>query len=167
MDEGITKNDELQETKEMRNKTLVITLAAVCMLAVSLSGCSSNSEATPSAVPTETLAPTIVVTPAPTQEATAEPEESASESSEASASSSSGTGTSSTGVLKREMQGEAVTEAQERLQALGYLDKVTGYFGTDTERAVTEFQQKNNLDADGKIGPKTLEVLMSDDAVQA
>lgn len=152
----------------MRNKIAVITLAAVCMLAAA--GCSSNQEASVTPLPTETLAPTIVVTPAPTQEATPEPEESASASSDSSASSSASSGSStgsSNGVLKREMEGEAVTEAQERLQALGYLNKVTGYFGTDTERAVREFQQKNNLDADGKIGPKTMEVLMSDNAVQA
>lgn len=153
----------------MRNKVLVITLAAVLIL-MAVPGCSSNQSATTTTpIPTETLAPTIVVTPAPTQEATQEPESSESASSDSSASSSSSAGTSSASgtVLKREMEGEAVTEAQERLQALGYLDKVTGYFGTDTERAVKEFQQKNNLDADGKIGPRTMEVLMSDDAVQA
>lgn len=139
------------------------------MVAAGTAGCGNNdAQASATPLPTETQAPMIVVTPAPTPLATPTPEEStepsSSQSSESSASSSS---SASNGVLKIEMEGDDVTEVQERLQALGYLDKVTGYFGTDTERAVKDFQGRNNLDVDGKVGPATLEALMSESARQA
>ncbi|MBD5559760.1 MAG: peptidoglycan-binding protein [Clostridia bacterium] len=141
---------------------------AAAILTLTAGGCGNGGAATATPVPTETLAPTIVVTPGPTQEATPTPEESEEATDSAQASSSSGSSSSSSSeVLKQGMEGEAVTEAQERLQSLGYLDKVTGYYGTDTERAVREFQQRNNLDSDGKIGPMSMEVLMSDDAKSA
>ena len=148
-------------------KTLktVVCIVAVFTLAVAAAACSrSSEEASATPVPSETVAPMIVVTPAPTPVATPTPEPTAEPS--ASEGSSGGSGGSSQ-VLKIEMESEAVREAQERLRALGYLDKVTGYFGTDTERAVKEFQQKNGLDADGMIGPLTMDVLMSEDAKEA
>lgn len=37
--------------------------------------------------------------------------------------------------------------------------KSDGIFGKDTERAVIDFQYKNNLVADGIVGPKTLELM--------
>lgn len=155
----------------MRKSLRVITAAVlVCTVALLAAACASGqSQATVTPVPSDTEAPMIVVTPAPTPVATPTPDASSSAEASDSASStaSSGSSSSSSGVLKRESEGEAVTEAQERLQALGYLDKVTGYFGTDTERAVKEFQEKNDLDVDGKIGPATLEALMSESARQA
>lgn len=156
------------------NKALRILAATAltCMVAAGAAGCGKDdSAASGTPVPTQTQAPMIVVTPAPTPLATPTPETSSestsSSSSESSASSSSSSSSSSNGVLKREMEGDDVTEVQERLQALGYLDKVTGYFGTDTERAVRDFQERNNLDVDGKVGPATLEALMSESARQA
>lgn len=162
--EAETAGDQTEMSKRSKVFTLVV---AVCVLASAACGCGSGSTATATPVPTETLAPTIVVTPGPTQEATPTPEETEEASASASSSSSSSGSSSTNGVLKLQMEGEAVTEAQERLQSLGYLSKVTGYFGTDTEKAVREFQQKNGLDVDGKIGPMTMEVLMSDSAKSA
>jgi peptidoglycan hydrolase-like protein with peptidoglycan-binding domain len=108
-------------------------------------------EATPTPPPVET--PTPVPTPVPV------------ESPSAGASESSGSG--STRVLKIEDDGDDVTELQERLEELGYLDTVTGYFGTDTEAAVKKFQRNNDLDDDGVVGGGTRSVLFSGDAVEA
>lgn len=144
----------------------VVLLGALALMCCACGNSQSQASATP--VPSATQAGMIVVTPAPTPVATPTPAEaSASAEPSASASSSSTSSGSGSTVLKREMEGEDVTEVQERLQALGYLDKVTGYFGTDTERAVQDFQERNNLDVDGKVGPATLEALMSESARQA
>jgi peptidoglycan hydrolase-like protein with peptidoglycan-binding domain len=61
-------------------------------------------------------------------------------------------------------KGDDVTDVQNRLKALKYLSKVTGYFGTDTDSAVRSFQNTNRLSVDGKVGPQTMNVLMSDSA---
>ena len=58
------------------------------------------------------------------------------------------------------MEGNDVYAAQERLIELGYLDGVAdGVFGTETQAAVVAFQNRNNLTADGHIGPATLKKL--------
>ena len=57
---------------------------------------------------------------------------------------------------------------QKRLQELGfYTGSVDGDFGLSTDKAVKAFQRANGLTADGKIGPKTKEVLNSANAVTA
>jgi len=97
--------------------------------------------------------------------ASTEPSEEASPSSDESASSSSsGSGSD---VLKLEVENDKVEEVQQLLKDLGYLDKVTGYFGTDTEAAVKKFQENNGLTADGIVGSGTMEKLQSDDAKAA
>ena len=54
---------------------------------------------------------------------------------------------------------------QKRLIALNYLkDTADGYFGSNTEGAVKDFQKNNKLKADGKVGAQTLKVLLSDTA---
>ncbi len=60
-----------------------------------------------------------------------------------------------------------VTTVQERLKKLGYMSRVTGYFGEDTESAVRKFQKRNGLSQDGRVGPNTLNVLMSSSAKKA
>ena len=60
--------------------------------------------------------------------------------------------------------GTDVKEIQMRLNDLDYLDKVTDYFGDETEAAVKEFQKKNGLTTDGSVGAQTREVLFSDSA---
>ena len=61
-------------------------------------------------------------------------------------------------------KGDDVTRIQKRLKELKYISKVTGYFGTDTDSAVRSFQNTNRLGVDGKVGPQTMGVLMSDKA---
>ena len=63
--------------------------------------------------------------------------------------------------------GDDVTRIQDRLKELGYLSKVTGYFGSDTETALKSFQKRNGLSADGKFGAQTNSKLFSDSAKKA
>ncbi len=72
--------------------------------------------------------------------------------------------------LKLGMKGSDVKAIQKRLKALGYLktnSQISGYYGEVTENAVEEFQRRNNLSADGTVGPKTLEKLNSSSARKA
>ena len=64
-------------------------------------------------------------------------------------------------------EGTEVERLQNKLVRLKYINKATGYFGSDTDLAVKNFQKLNNLAVDGKAGPKTLAVLYSDSAVKA
>ena len=62
-------------------------------------------------------------------------------------------------------QSDLVKHFQERLKALGYLrDEADGNFGGATERAVREFQSRNDQVVDGYLGPDTRAVLDSADA---
>ena len=64
--------------------------------------------------------------------------------------------------------GPDVEGVQQRLYELGYLDNkanIQGVFGDKTEAAAKEFQKKNDLTADGKVGSKTLEMLYGEDVV--
>lgn len=67
-------------------------------------------------------------------------------------------------LLKEEMEGDDVTQIQQRLKDLGYMDKVTGYYGTETTQAVRNFQQAIGITADGTVGSDTRDKLMSPDA---
>ena len=59
-----------------------------------------------------------------------------------------------------------VRDAQERLNELGYYtDKISGYYGPQTEMAVRLFQSKNDFAIDGEISRDVYNVLYSDDAV--
>jgi peptidoglycan hydrolase-like protein with peptidoglycan-binding domain len=60
--------------------------------------------------------------------------------------------------------GTDVREIQLRLQELDYIQKVTDYFGDETEAAVKEFQSRNGLTADGSVGAQTKEALFSNGA---
>ncbi len=61
--------------------------------------------------------------------------------------------------------GTDVEQLQSRLYELGYIPKITGYFGTDTEAAVKEFQKRNGLYDDGNVGKNTREKLYSSEAI--
>lgn len=64
-------------------------------------------------------------------------------------------------ILKLGDQDEYVQQLQERLLELGYLyGKATGYYGTDTQQAVIEYQKDHRLTVDGKAGPETLRSIM-------
>jgi len=54
-----------------------------------------------------------------------------------------------------------VTELQEELYKRGYLKQnPTGYYGTNTQDAVIQFQKDNGLAVDGKAGPETRKSLL-------
>lgn len=61
-------------------------------------------------------------------------------------------------------EGNDVENFQQQLKDLGYLSKVTGYYGSETIAAVKSFQSRNGLSADGMAGEKTLEMINSDKA---
>ncbi|MBP3523919.1 MAG: peptidoglycan-binding protein [Clostridia bacterium] len=73
------------------------------------------------------------------------------------------TGSSSSGSgLKLGSSGTKVRDLQQDLTTLGYYwADITGNFGSKTEAAVKNFQQKNNLTADGVAGSKTLSAIAS------
>jgi peptidoglycan hydrolase-like protein with peptidoglycan-binding domain len=53
-----------------------------------------------------------------------------------------------------------VREAQQALQDKGYdPGPIDGINGPKTEAAVRQYQEKENIDADGRLGPKTLDSL--------
>ena len=61
--------------------------------------------------------------------------------------------------------GHDVDAMQQQLVGLGYMDTVTGYYGTVTVDAVKDFQKRNDLTVDGKTGEQTLDALYSPNAV--
>ncbi|RAP76201.1 spore cortex-lytic enzyme [Paenibacillus montanisoli] len=66
------------------------------------------------------------------------------------------TETFSNAILKVGSSGKDVRELQGRLKALGFFDgPIDGVFGTKTKNAVTWFQWKFGMKADGVVGAKT------------
>jgi peptidoglycan hydrolase-like protein with peptidoglycan-binding domain len=57
--------------------------------------------------------------------------------------------------LDAEAESDNVSRLQTALQKLGYIDRVTGYYGPMTVEAVSTFQQDNGIDATGSYGPVT------------
>lgn len=70
------------------------------------------------------------------------------------------------GSLKKGSKGEFVQQMQEMLKKLGYNISTDGAFGPGTEKAVLEFQKKNNLKADGIVGSITW-TMMQDQSSKA
>ncbi len=65
-------------------------------------------------------------------------------------------------LVKRGMRGENVLRVQELLQAAGHdPKKLDGIFGPETEEAVKAFQVASGVNADGLVGPKTWDQLLS------
>ncbi len=89
-------------------------------------------------VPTPSVTPTAIPTPSPTPDPT----------------------------LKRGDENERVTELQERLMDLDYLDidEPTLLFGPATEDAVQRFQRQIGAQKDGIAGPETLALIYADEA---
>jgi len=68
-------------------------------------------------------------------------------------------------ILKTGSTGDDVINLQMRLRDLGYYNyKITGYYGSVTREAVGVFQQMNNLQVDGTVGPETAGFLYSNKA---
>jgi len=70
-------------------------------------------------------------------------------------------------ILSKGDEGDAVTKLQKKLVKLGYINKPTGYYGSDTVTAVKNFQKLNGLSVDGMAGAQTLTKLSSGDAKKA
>ena len=68
--------------------------------------------------------------------------------------------------LRKKDKSAAVTDLQNRLMELGYLDidEPTDYFGSSTETAVILFQRQHELKQDGIAGNETLTLLYGDSA---
>jgi GH25 family lysozyme M1 (1,4-beta-N-acetylmuramidase) len=64
-----------------------------------------------------------------------------------------------TQTLQLHSTGDEVSALQQRLQDLGFALSVDSSFGPATQHAVMEFQQSHGLQADGIVGPMTLEAL--------
>lgn len=62
-------------------------------------------------------------------------------------------------------QGNDVDMLQSRLMELGYLNKATGYYGSETVEAVKAFQARNEITVDGKTGAVTLDLIYSANAL--
>ena len=64
--------------------------------------------------------------------------------------------------LEEGNQGDDVEKLQRQLVDLGYYaDKVNGYFGVATSRALSAFQTKNKLESNGSADGSTLDLLYS------
>ena len=64
--------------------------------------------------------------------------------------------------------GEAVRDVQRRLKKLGYYTgSIDGDYGNGTKTAVKNFQKRNGLSVNGKVGSKTLSKLKSSKAKKA
>ncbi|MFW5736628.1 MAG: LysM peptidoglycan-binding domain-containing protein [Halanaerobium sp.] len=61
--------------------------------------------------------------------------------------------------VKLNDRGRDVIEVQKYLEVLGYDVSTDGIFGKGTEDAVKDFQESNDLEADGIVGGKTHEIL--------
>lgn len=61
--------------------------------------------------------------------------------------------------LKNGDVGANVRDLQRQLNALGYKLEPDGWFGDETEKAVIDFQKKNNITAIGQVGPRTQDAL--------
>jgi N-acetyl-anhydromuramyl-L-alanine amidase AmpD len=57
--------------------------------------------------------------------------------------------------LDAEAESDDVAKLQTALEKLGYIDRITGYYGPMTVDAVSTFQQDNGIEATGGYGPIT------------
>lgn len=59
-------------------------------------------------------------------------------------------------ILMRGEKNDNVVELQQILKQKGFYNSdITGFYGEETEQAVKEYQEKNGLEPDGKVGPET------------
>ena len=71
------------------------------------------------------------------------------------------------GTLSYGSSGTEVKKMQQALKALGYNVCADGFYGALTQMAVTQFQKRNGLTADGVAGSATLKLLYSGSAKEA
>ena len=70
-------------------------------------------------------------------------------------------------VLRNGSRGDEVLELQKKLNQSGYQLDEDGIYGNKTAAAVRDYQSKNGLSVDGKVGPATLAKLNSSSAKKA
>jgi hypothetical protein len=70
-------------------------------------------------------------------------------------------------ILKRGHKGQAIKSVQKALTAAGFSVQDDGDFGAKTEAAVRSFQRQQGLQADGRVGPKTLAALGLDEKAKS
>ncbi len=87
--------------------------------------------------------------------------------SDNSSSDSSSDQTYAEGTLSYGSNGSEVKKMQQALKALGYNVSADGSYGALTQMAVTQFQKRNGLTADGVAGSATLKLLYSGSAKEA
>lgn len=87
--------------------------------------------------------------------------------SDNSSSDSSSDQTNAEGTLSYGSTGSEVKKMQQALKALGYNVSADGSYGALTQMAVTQFQKRNGLTADGVAGSATLKLLYSGSAKEA
>ena len=87
--------------------------------------------------------------------------------SDNSSSDSSSDQTYAEGTLSYGSTGSEVKKMQQALKALGYNVSADGSYGALTQMAVTQFQKRNGLTADGVAGSATLKLLYSGSAKEA
>ena len=64
-------------------------------------------------------------------------------------------------LLKVGMSGEDVSQVQTKLKELGYFnEKITGYYGEITKKAVEKYQKDRKFSVDGIVGPGTWSALV-------
>ena len=139
---------------QQKRRLLVIGIAAVAVVAVIVIVATTNgkpaangteaaaAEVTDTVETSPSAAASVEPTPVPTPTPTPDP------------------------TLKQGDQSELVQKLQERLMDLGYLaiDESTQLYGPATEYAVELFQRQHSMEQDGIAGPKTLELIYSQEA---
>lgn len=150
----------------------VRTLAAYLLLAIAASGSAQQApalEVTPAPaiyMPAYTVEPVVTATPeavVPEAAQTPEPEVTLEANAEPTPTPMPG---GITRILYRRVRGEDVAVMQQQLIDLGYLfGKADGVYGTDTYKAVIQFQLAHDLEPDGIVGEQTLTWLFSGEAI--
>lgn len=65
-------------------------------------------------------------------------------------------------------KGEDVKKLQQALNVLGYYNNIIdSYYGEETEKAVSAFQRKRGMGADGIAGPSTIRIIFGEKAANA
>jgi cytoskeletal protein RodZ len=133
---------EYLEDPRVRIGLLVAAIVVVVLIGLAFAGVFSSSSSPPP--------PPIVTTPADTTPAT----------TPATTTAKTPTATVPTATLHPGDTGTQVKQLQQALNSLGYdVGTPDGVYGPKTEAAVKEFQTKQNLTADGIVGPQTLRAL--------
>jgi hypothetical protein len=133
-------------------KDEITNTAVISLKEISFTSLATNLQPTPACLPSEASFPTPAALPSLTPSVTSTP-----------------SFTRDLYLTNPPMQGDDVLKLQQRLVELGYTEVGTpdGVFGKMTEAAVRRFQERNVLDIDGYVSPKTWKRLFSGDAFRA